>query len=110
MVRGARAERGGNDARDSRVSYEVTRRMITMMIADIVAQARTNLRQLAPDTVDDIRGASAPVVCFSAGMVERIAALKAELFERVYRHERVMHVMRAAEAVVGTPSPAPRGR
>ncbi len=33
-------------------------------------------------------------------MIASIAALKAVLFERVYRHPRVMNVMRAAEGVV----------
>lgn len=88
------------DGGDSRLIYEATRRTITLMIADIVAEARRNLARLAPTTPDDIRGAQLPVVVFSPAMVDSIAALKAELFARVYRHERVMQVMRAAEGVV----------
>ncbi|MGD9667535.1 MAG: deoxyguanosinetriphosphate triphosphohydrolase [Hyphomicrobiaceae bacterium] len=88
------------DGHDGRLIYEATRRTITIMIADIVAEARRNLVQLAPETADDIRAAASPIVCFAAPMVASIAALKAVLFERVYRHERVMNVMRAAEGVV----------
>lgn len=88
------------DGHDGRLIYEATRRTITIMIADIVAEARRNLVQLAPETADDIRAAASPIVCFSAPMVASIAALKTVLFERVYRHERVMNVMRAAEGVV----------
>jgi len=88
------------DGSDARFIYEVTRRTITLMIADIVAQARRNLAALAPSSPDDIRAAGAPVVCFSAPMVESIKVLKAEMFARVYRHARVMQVMHAAEGIV----------
>lgn len=88
------------DGRDSRLIYEATRRTITLMIADIVAQSRRNLAALAPVTPNDIRNAPLPVVVFSQPMIASIAALKDNLFARVYRHERVMRVMRAAEGVV----------
>lgn len=88
------------DGHDDRLIYEATRRTITIMIADIVVQARRNLADLAPQTPDDIRNCAHPMVCFSPEMVASIAAVKAELFARVYRHERVMRVMRAAEGVV----------
>lgn len=88
------------DGYDGRLIYEATRRTITIMIADIVSQSRRNLADLAPQTADDIRKSAHPVVCFSPAMVASMAALKAVLFERVYRHERVMGVMRAAEGVV----------
>lgn len=89
-----------NDRADGRLVYETTRRMITLMIADIVAEARRKLAVLAPDTADDIRKAGDPVVTFSETMTADVRALKRELFARVYRHERVMSVMRAAEDVV----------
>lgn len=88
------------DRNDPRLIYEATRRTITIMIADIVAEARRNLAQLAPATADDIRRAPDAIVRFSPEMLASIGALKAVLFERVYRHERVMQVMRAAEGVV----------
>ena len=93
-------QRAGSGSKDNRLNYETTRRTIILMIADIVARSRHNLRRLDPATPDDIRAVAAPVVGFSPAMIESIAALKAELFERVYRHERVMSVMRAAEGVV----------
>ncbi len=88
------------DPEDPRLIYEATRRTITLMIADIVAEARRNLAALAPATADDIRNATRPVVVFSQPMIDSIKALKQVMFERVYRHERVMAVMRAAEGVV----------
>ncbi len=52
------------DSHDSRLIYEATRRTITIMIADIVAQARRNLAELAPETADDIRKSAHPIACF----------------------------------------------
>lgn len=85
---------------DGRHYYEVTRRMITLLIADMVQASRERLRQLGPETADDIRAAPGPVIAFSDGTARDLAALKAFLLARVYRHERVMGVMRRAEHVV----------
>lgn len=83
-----------------RRSYELTRRMITVMIADCVSQSRANLAALAPSSPGDIRNAAAAVVAFSPPAAASIAALRAFLFARVYRHDRVMSVMRNAETIV----------
>ena len=85
---------------DPRVIYEITRRMITAMIADCVATSRRRLKVLAPDSPDAIRHAGAPVIAFSDELDERIKGLKSFLFSRVYRHERVMRVMTRAESIV----------
>ncbi len=70
------------------------------MIADLVTETRARLAALAPAGPDDIRRAGQATVAFSPTMAERIALLKGFLFERVYRHERVMRVMRDAESIV----------
>lgn len=84
----------------ARRTYEITRRMITVMIADCVTQSRANLAALAPQTPDDIRNASAPVITFSPAMAADIEALRTFLFARVYRHRRVMSVMTSAQSIV----------
>ncbi len=89
----------GDDPGGRRV-YELTRRMITVTIADVVAESRARLAALHPGSPDDIRRAGGPTVAFSAPMAADIARLKAFLFERVYRHARVMRVMTGAEAIV----------
>ncbi len=85
---------------DGRAIYEVTRRMITAMIGDLIAQSRELLVRLAPASPDDIRAADAAAIGFSAGCADKLAALKAFLFANVYRHPRVMDVMQNAEAVL----------
>lgn len=83
-----------------RRSYELTRRMITVMIADCVTTTRANLTALAPASPDDIRNAPSATVGFSPDMTASIAALRKFLFARVYRHDRVMSVMTNAERIV----------
>lgn len=86
--------------KDGRIIYEVTRRMITVMIRDLVEETRRRLRALAPDDADAIRKAGAQSAAFSEPMQKDMQALKAFLFERVYRSPRVSRVMRGAESVV----------
>ncbi len=88
---------GADGARDA---FEITRRMITRMIADVVIESRTRLRAMAPRSPDDIRTAGAPVVGFSNGIKSDLEALRAYLFQHVYRHARVARIMADAERVV----------
>jgi dGTPase len=89
-----------NDDDEGRRVHEITRRMITVMIADLVGETRSRLAALAPQSPDDIRRAGSATAAFTEGMAADIARLKGFLLRRVYRHERVMRVMRDAEEVV----------
>ncbi len=85
---------------DSRAIYEVTRRMITVMIADVVAESRRRLQALAPTSPDDIRIAPGATIAFSPAMEGDLATLKSFLFDHVYRHPKVTAVMQGAEAIL----------
>ncbi|WP_426957248.1 deoxyguanosinetriphosphate triphosphohydrolase [Muricoccus radiodurans] len=77
------------DTPPDRVSAEIIRRVINLMVNDVVAEAERRIAILRPKDVSDIRRASAPVVFFS----DRMKALNQEtrefLFNRMYRHWRV---------------------
>jgi dGTPase len=89
------------DARPGgRLTYEVTRRMITTLIRDVVDESRARLTALRPASPSDVRAAGDGVVAFSPAMAGDIKRLKAFLTERVYRSRRVMGVMEDAEAMV----------
>ncbi|WP_376090200.1 deoxyguanosinetriphosphate triphosphohydrolase [Roseomonas sp. CCTCC AB2023176] len=72
-----------------RVASEIIRRVINLMVNDVVNEAERRIAALRPKTVHDIRAAGAPVVCFS----ERMRVLNQEtrdfLMGRMYRHWRV---------------------
>jgi dGTPase len=83
-----------------RLGHELIRRLITHMIEDVIAETGRRLRTLAPRSADDIRMARSVVGAFSAEMAANDRAIKEFLYPRMYRHERVMRIMRDAERVV----------
>lgn len=94
----AKHARGGDDGR---AIYEVTRRMITAMVADVVPETRSRLAALAPRSPSEIRHSGDAVVAFSSSMTSDLAALREFLFAHVYRHPKVMNVMSNAESIIG---------
>jgi dGTPase len=84
----------------ARRASELIRRMITRMIEDVAAETKRRLAALAPLSADDVRSAGAPMVGFSAAMAGAERAVKDFLFQRMYRHKRVMQIMGEAEGVL----------
>lgn len=85
---------------EPRLIHESVRRLIDHMVNDLLAETRQRLATLAPRRAQDIRAAGAPVVAFSERMRDNDRALKAFLFARMYRHDRVVHMIAAARGVV----------
>ncbi len=85
---------------ETRTAHELTRRLVTAMVDDVVATARDRLAARTPDSADDIRRADAPLLAFSPAMAEADRAIKAVLTTAVYRNPGVMAVMHDAEAMV----------
>jgi dGTPase len=83
-----------------RVAPETIRRVINMMVGDVVTETRRRLAVLNPATVHDIRHAREAVVVFSARMAEANLALRDFLFTRMYRHWRVNRTMAKSKRVV----------
>jgi len=80
--------------------YEITRRLITLVIADCVSETRHRLAEIAPKTSDDIRSAGRTVVTFSEPMWADLTKLRRFLFDRLYHHSHVLQVMGSAEGLV----------
>lgn len=91
---------GHNEAEAQRRIYEVVRRLITVLVSDVVGEARARLTALDPVTADDIRSAADDVVAFSPAMAAQIGALRRFLFERLYRHPVVNRDMENAQGIV----------
>jgi dGTPase len=84
------AARQSNPAMEGdRAIGETIRRVINLMVNDVVAESRRRIDRLAPRSADDIRAADRPVVAFSEAMMEANNELRAFLFQRMYRHWRV---------------------
>jgi dGTPase len=85
---------------DARIVHEFVRRLIGLLIEDVVAETRRRLTALAPGSADDVRGASAAVVAFSPAIAEAERLIKSFLETRMYRHARIKRVMNEAANVV----------
>jgi dGTPase len=83
-----------------RMAHELTRRVVTEMVEDVVATARARIDAIAPASADDIRQADGPVLGFSPVMAATDRGIKAILTTAVYRNADVMAVMNDAEAMV----------
>ena len=84
----------------SRRIHELTRRVITRFVEDVVAEGDRRLAALNPRSAGDIRKAPETVICFSEDMREADAAIKRFLYTRMYRHPEVMRVRAQADDVL----------
>ena len=77
------------DLDDRRLIYEVIRRMIGHVVTDLIEQSARRIEELAPQSIEDVRAASEPVIGFSDTVFAQHSALKEFLRSNLYRHEQV---------------------
>jgi dGTPase len=86
-------------ADEKRVRNEMSRRVIHLMIQDVITESQRRLHDLAPANVEAIRDSGTPVIGFSTAMAAASKAIKAFLFARMYRHWRVNRMSHKAQIV-----------
>ncbi|CCD89011.1 putative dGTP triphosphohydrolase [Bradyrhizobium sp. ORS 285] len=79
---------------------ELVRELISYLIAAVAAEAERRITQVKPVSPHDVRRHTTALVAFPTDVAEHEATIKAFLWQRMYRHERVMRVMRDAERIV----------
>ena len=84
----------------SRLIHEAVRRLIDLMVNDVIEETRARFAAVRPATVADVRAAGRPLVGFSAAMRENDWTLKQFLFNRMYRHYKVNRMTGKARRVV----------
>jgi len=84
----------------TRFAYELVRQQITLMVEDVIGESLARLDALAPSRVEDIYGASKPVIAFSEKMCTQEKELKNFLFENLYFHPEIMARRSQGEAVI----------
>lgn len=80
--------------------HELVRRLINRMVADLEVESSRRLRELNPQSPDDIRNAGAPVIAFGRNIEAAVVELKSFLAERMYRHYLVNRMGSKARRVV----------
>lgn len=79
---------------------ELVRELIAYLIEDVILETEKRLAAAKPRSVDDVRNHDSVLVAFSTEAAQAEIDIKRFLRARMYRHERVMNVMRDAETVV----------
>jgi len=87
-------------AEEGRIVYEAIRSLIGRMVNDLIAETQVRIKKSGLASVADVRAMDGPLVAFSPEMRENDAALKAFLFERMYRHYRVNRMTSKARRIV----------
>ncbi|MBC7905676.1 MAG: deoxyguanosinetriphosphate triphosphohydrolase [Rhodospirillaceae bacterium] len=80
--------------------HETVRRMIGMMILDMIGETQRRIADLKPKCADEVRRLGQPLVSFSDEMVANDRALKKFLFPNMYRHFMVNRMTSKARRVV----------
>jgi dGTPase len=73
---------------------------MSSLLNDLLAQTRANLVAVKPASADAVRKAGRAMVEFSPARWDEVKALKAFLFERMYRHPTVLRTRERAAAVI----------
>jgi dGTPase len=79
---------------------ELVRTLMSALIEDLLAETQRRIVKAAPGSAADIRAANKGIAAFSKPMLKEIVALKAFLFERMYRHPRVTEPIARAKSVI----------
>lgn len=85
---------------DIRRGAELVRELISYLIAAVAAETQRRIERAQPVSPHDVRRHAGPLVAFPADVAEHEATIKRFLWQHMYRHERVMRVMRDAERIV----------
>ncbi|HWA43218.1 MAG TPA: deoxyguanosinetriphosphate triphosphohydrolase [Hypericibacter adhaerens] len=83
-----------------RLVHESIRRLIDLMVSDLIRETEHRLAEAKPASVEALRRLGRPMVAFSDEMSGHDVTLKAFLFEHMYRHDRVTRMTERARRVV----------
>jgi dGTPase len=84
----------------SLLRLEAVRRMIGVMVGDVLTETRRRADALKPRSAEDVRTLNGPLVAFSPPMLEQLASLREFLHARMYRHYRVNRTRSQARRIL----------
>ena len=80
--------------------FETVRRVINLMVSDLVAQTRRNVSKATPLSVEDVRRLGSPLAAFSGDLLAQEKELRAFLVNNMYRHDRVNKMSQQGKQIV----------
>ena len=88
------------DISENILIHEAVREMIGLMVADVLEETRRRLKESGADSPDAIRALDQPMVAFSDGMTESLAAVRRFLYANMYLHYKVKRMKEKGKMVV----------
>lgn len=85
---------------DKKLLHEVIRRMINVMVVDLIDTSRSNISNARLNSVTDVRNHGQKIMAFSASMSEQKLELKQFLRKNLYQHYRVHRMTKKAADVI----------
>lgn len=82
-----------------RLSHEVIRLIIHVLVDDIVRESKRRLEERKPSSIDEVR-IFTTLIGFSPSIKEQVVELKRFLFQNLYRHPRVVEVTAEAASQI----------
>jgi dGTPase len=80
--------------------HRALRRLVDLLISDLVTASAAALSAAAPRSADDVRAQPGPLMMLSAPTAAGHAQLKEFLMANLYRHSRLVRMFRKAERVL----------
>ena len=83
-----------------RTIKEAVRRLIGLWINDLTTETLKRAAEVNPQSAADVRAMDYPLVAFSDALDERQSALRAFLYERMYKHYKVNRMRSQAKRIL----------
>jgi dGTPase len=88
------------DINERQMIHEIIRRMINVMVVDLIDTSRNNIRSAQLETLQDVRNQDRPLISFSEEMSALNLELKQFLRANLYQHYRVHRMSRKAYDII----------
>ena len=88
------------DLEGRRLVYEIIRRMINLVVTDLIDTTQAKLDDLNLASIDDVREYGSPIVSFSEQVQKEHVSLKGFLMKNLYKHDKVREMTDKAQQMV----------
>lgn len=98
VLHSVRAEHG--DIEERYIVNETIRNMIGSMVNDVLRETEGRIKELNPQSPEDVRSAGIQIVAFSDDMRKQVDELRKFLFARMYRHYTIERLHLKVDKIV----------
>ena len=88
------------DLPSDRFANELTRRLISIFVNDLLVHSSLELEKISPKSPDEIRSAGYPLICHSDVMKEALSEIRSFLFTNMWRHYKVNRMTNKAQKLL----------